>query len=233
MSRRDEIAAGLAQVTARIDAAVAAAGRSSEVQLLPVTKFHPVTDVEILYELGIREVGENREQEARSKHEVFAQMGYHMIGQIQSKKVNSVARWAHAVESVDSVALAEALDRGVGLAIERGDRPEAPLGVFVQLSLDGDPDRGGCPEPEIGLLAETVGACAHLRLDGLMCVPPVGADPDASYAAAHAVVMGLEKQMGHELQFSAGMSHDLEFAIAHGATIVRVGTDILGPRPLA
>ena len=227
-TRYREISAGLERVRARIDAVA-----DHPVSLLPVTKFHPISDILILHELGVKEVGENREQEAREKHQAFPQMNYHMIGQIQRKKINSIARWAHVVQSVDSVDIAIGLNRGVELAIERGDRPDGPLNVFVQLSLDGDPDRGGCAAENLDELVTVATEQRYLRLDGLMCVPPVDTDPAAGFATAREIKEGLEKQLGRVLQFSAGMSHDLEIAIKNGSTLVRVGTDILGNRPLA
>ncbi|NLF90750.1 MAG: YggS family pyridoxal phosphate enzyme, partial [Corynebacterium marinum] len=138
VTRTDELRANLADVRARIDAAATAAGRdAADVRLLPVTKFHPASDVEILVELGAPDVAENREQEARGKAAEVPAARVHMIGQIQTKKANSVARWAASVHSVDSVRLAQALDRGMALALERGERSDSPLPVYLQLSADG------------------------------------------------------------------------------------------------
>ncbi|WP_080794093.1 YggS family pyridoxal phosphate-dependent enzyme [Corynebacterium pacaense] len=234
MERRTELEKNLTRVRARIDACTAAAGRpTGSVRLLPVTKFHPVDDIRVLRDLGVREVGENREQEARAKHAELPGITFHMIGQIQVKKANAVARWAGAVHSVDSIRLADALDRGVRLAVERGDRGVGKLECFVQLSLDGDDGRGGATGDEITDIAEAVAGSGHLALAGLMCVPPLGWDPSASFARAREVLARLEERFARQLEFSAGMSGDMAEAISHGSTIVRVGTDILGPRPLA
>ncbi|MDU0478058.1 YggS family pyridoxal phosphate-dependent enzyme [Staphylococcus chromogenes] len=233
VTRKDELAANLAAVRELIDVATAKAGREQgSVALLPVTKFHPAADIALLAELGVIEVAENREQEAREKAAALPQVKIHMIGQIQTKKANSVARWAHAVHSVDSVKLALALDRGVALAIERNDRAPGPLTCFVQLSLDGDASRGGCSLDGIDELADVVDKAEHLQLAGVMCVPPLGVDPNEAFAQAAGVVSRLAKRYGRHLEFSAGMSGDLAAAIANGSTMVRVGTAILGPRPL-
>ena len=199
---------------------------------MPVTKFHPVTDLRILHELGVGAVGENREQEARTKQADFPDMEFHMIGQIQTKKANSVARWASAVHSVDSPRLADALDRGVGLALERGDRSVDKLPCLSQLSLDGDTARGGVAAAGVLEVAESIESATHLELAGLMCVPPLGWDAEVAFSQARGVLAGLEHHFDRHLEFSAGMSGDLREAILHGATIVRVGTEILGSRPL-
>ncbi len=124
-ARREELAERLDRVQAAIAEAAAKAGReASEIQLLPVTKFHPASDVALLHELGVTAVGENRDQEGKDKKEAVPEMSFHMIGQIQSKKTNSIARWAEWVHSVDSVAIAEGLNRGMDLATERGSAPK-------------------------------------------------------------------------------------------------------------
>ncbi|ALC06333.1 UPF0001-like protein [Corynebacterium deserti GIMN1.010] len=234
MGRREELQVNLHRVKARIDETVHRCSRpEGSVTLLPVTKFHPVEDVEILYDLGVRAAGENREQEARAKAEQLPDMDFHMIGQIQSKKANSIARWAAAVHSIDSEKIALALNRGVALAVQRNDRTNPILPSFIQLSLDGDPNRGGTPLEQVTALAETIEEATHLRFDGLMCVPPLGWDPETAFSQARGILSGLEEHFDRSLEFSAGMSGDLVEAIKHGSTIVRVGTEILGNRPLA
>ncbi len=233
MTRAQELQDSLAKVRARIDAAITQAGRPADsVSLLPVTKYHPVEDIQTLHELGITAVGENREQEARAKQAEFPRMDFHMIGQIQTKKANAVTRWAAAVHSVDSVRLAEALDRGMGLALERGDRTTDRLPCFIQLSLDADTTRGGVATTELMQVAEALESATHLHLAGLMCVPPIGWENERAFSQARGVLAGMEHYFDRALEFSAGMSGDLTEAISHGSTIVRVGTEILGPRPL-
>lgn len=237
MSRKDEIAANLNSVRERITAAEKAAGRApGSVALIPVSKFHPVEDIRILGELGVGLVGENREQEARAKAAALAErgpaVGIAMIGQIQSKKVNAVARWAAEVHSVDSVKVAEGLDRGVGLALERGERTEAVLPCLVQLSADGDTGRGGVPEAGLEAVVEAVEGAARLEMSGFMVVPPLDADPGAVFARAREITDAHSAELGRTLVLSAGMSGDFEQAIACGSDIVRVGTGVLGARPV-
>ena len=226
----------LAAVRRRIAAAERAAGRpEGSVDLLPVTKFHPAEHVALLTELGITDVAENREQEARAKAEAVPALRFHMIGQIQSKKANSVARWAGAVHSLDSLKLAAGLERGMELALERGERGEddAVLPVYLQVSVDGDGARGGVPVDQLDALADAVVASEHLELLGLMVVPPLGEDPAPVFERTRIMADETGKRIGRPLRLSAGMSGDLEAAVAAGSDVVRVGTDVMGRRPLA
>ena len=224
--RARELAENLAQVRRRI----AVAGGAD---LLPITKFHPAEDVRLLVRLGVTAVGENREQEARDKHAQLAESGlqFHMVGQVQTKKANSVARWAAAVHTVDSLKLLQALDRGAALALERGDR-ESALPVLLQYSADGDPQRGGAVEADIDELADAVSAAENLELRGLMTVPPLEADPAIVFARGRQLIERISDRVVGAPVYSAGMSGDLEIAIAEGSTLVRVGTDIMGARPV-
>lgn len=233
---RTELRENLAAVRGRIAAAERAAGRpAGSVELLPVTKFHPVERVALLAELGVVDIAENREQEARAKAEALPNLSFHMIGQIQSKKANSVARWAGAVHSVDSLRLAAGLDRGVALALERGDRGEADalLPVYLQVSVDSDAARGGVRAEDVDELADAVLRSEHLTLAGLMVVPPLGAEPFPVFAQTRTMADEMGERHGRKLRLSAGMSGDLEDAVAAGSDIVRVGTDVMGQRPLA
>ncbi|MBC3185228.1 YggS family pyridoxal phosphate-dependent enzyme [Corynebacterium sp. zg-331] len=231
MYRSEELSRNLRRVREQIAGAAQAAGRDPrEIALLPVTKFHPASDVAALAQLGVREVGENREQEARAKAEEVPGVRFHMIGQVQTKKANAVARWAASVHSVDSLKLVAALDRAVGRALDRGER-EQPLDCFVQWSADGDERRGGAVE--VAPLLDALAAAAHLRAAGIMCVPPVGADPAEVFARAQNLRIRQQERMGRRLALSAGMSADMREAIAAGTDIVRVGTGIMGARPLA
>ncbi|AKK03515.1 YggS family pyridoxal phosphate-dependent enzyme [Corynebacterium epidermidicanis] len=233
LARKQELAENVRAVRNRIAAATAAAHRPADsVQLLPVTKFHPASDIALLAELGIRDVAENREQEARAKAEQLPQVRFHMIGQVQTKKANSVARWAHSVHSVDSIKLVDALSRGMELALERGDREDPSLECFVQLSLDGDTSRGGCTSHDADAVIYAIEQAPHLAFAGVMCVPPLASDPDLAFAAAADYVRRWQNQLGRRLNFSAGMSGDMDQAIANGSTLVRVGTAIMGPRPV-
>lgn len=225
------IAQRYADITQQIRAAEEAAGREpGSVQLLPVTKFHPAQVIEQLAELGITLVGENREQEAREK--VGHGCDIAMIGQIQSKKANAVARWAAEVHSLDSVKLARGLERGMALALERGDRASATLPCLVQLSADGDGARGGASISNVPEIIAEIEASEHLRFDGFMVVPPLDADPAEVFDKARSLCDAYGLDLNRNLKLSAGMSGDFELAIACGSDIVRVGTALLGPRPV-
>ncbi|RBO90153.1 YggS family pyridoxal phosphate-dependent enzyme [Nocardia puris] len=233
--RTAELSENLDRVLARIEAARADAGREpGSVRLLPVTKFFPASDIEILYRLGRREFGESREQEAAGKAadlSGLAGIEWHIIGRLQRNKANAVARYAHTVHSLDSERLATALDRGSLAALEAGLRAE-PLRVLIQVSLDEDPARGGAAERELDMLAERVGDAEGLRLGGLMAIPPLGDDPDSAFARLATLHTRLLASHPAATELSAGMSGDLESAVRHGATLVRVGTGLMGARPI-
>ncbi|HEY2763876.1 MAG TPA: YggS family pyridoxal phosphate-dependent enzyme [Pseudonocardiaceae bacterium] len=236
--RRDELAAALVRVRDRIGAACAAADRDpAGVRLLAVTKTFPAQDVARLADLGLLDVAEARDQEAAPKVAEVAglrpavPLRWHMVGRVQRNKARSVVRWAVQVQSVDSVRLVDALDRAARVAAQAGERDE-PLGVLVQASLNDDPARGGCPLPELGVLADRVAAAPSLRLDGVMGVAPLGADPGAAFTALAAAAQQLRQLHPAAVELSAGMSGDLDEAILHGATCVRVGTALLGSRPI-
>ncbi|MFI7427123.1 YggS family pyridoxal phosphate-dependent enzyme [Micromonospora sp. NPDC049836] len=234
--RRAELAAGLAQVRARIADACAAAGRDrGEVTLIAVTKTYPAGDVVALSGLGVTDVGENRDQEAAAKAAEVAAAGatprWHFIGQLQRNKARSVVRYADVVQSVDSVRLAAALDAAAAAVRDR------PLDVLVQVSIDGDPARGGAlpgaGDPDRGLdpVAEAVAGSAGLRLAGLMAVAPLGWEPERAFARLAEVAERFRARHPGATVLSAGMSGDLESAIGYGATHVRVGSALLGMRP--
>ena len=227
--RAEQIAAGLAAVRARIDRARAAAGRTDPVHLVVVTKTFPATDVLILGRLGVTDVAENRDQEAKAKRDQCAAadgtLRWHMIGQLQRNKANSVARWADVVESVDRPQLAEALDRA---AVAAGRRIE----VLIQVALDEvfRRDRGGADPAAVVDLARVVANSEGLDLRGVMGVAPYPGDPAAAFGRLRDVSLAVKAEWPLADRVSAGMSADLEQAIAHGATQVRVGGAVLGQR---
>jgi pyridoxal phosphate enzyme (YggS family) len=233
--RTTELAANLAGLLDRIDAACAAVGRDpATVRLLPVTKFFPAADVEILYSLGRREFGESREQEAAAKVAELTShpdVCWHMIGRLQRNKAKAVARWAHAVHSVDSERLATALDVGAAAALDAGERT-TPLEILIQVSLDEDPARGGVAPDTVAALADQIAQAPALRLSGLMAVPPLTVEPAAAFARLAAVHAELTEAHPGASELSAGMSGDLESAIEYGSTCVRVGTALMGARPI-
>lgn len=235
MSDSDDRSAFLAENLRAVRYRIAEAGGAD---LLPVTKFHSAQDLIRLQRCGVYAVGENREQEARDKsawlaeQQLAGRLSIHMIGQIQTKKANSVARWAAAVHTVDTVKLVAALDRGVQLAQERGER-EDKLPVLLQFSADGDSARGGAIAEDIDQLADAVAAAGGLELRGLMTVPPLGVEPAEVFRAGRKLLDSIADRVVGTPVYSAGMSHDFDIAIAEGSTLVRVGTDIMGPRPVA
>jgi pyridoxal phosphate enzyme (YggS family) len=238
ISRREELARRLAAVRERIDAACVAAGREpGSVALLAITKTIAAADVAVLIDLGLTAFGENRVQEAEAKVAAVAALRpeaaprWHLVGGLQRNKVKSVVRWADRVESVDSIRLADALNVAVRRAQDTGQRADR-LPILVQFSVDGDPERGGVPRGELDRLAEHVAGCAGLQLDGLMAVAPLGADPDAAFADVAAAAAKLRAAFPQARTLSAGMSGDLEAAIRHGSDVVRVGTALVGERPL-
>ncbi|NYT94398.1 YggS family pyridoxal phosphate-dependent enzyme [Salinispora sp. H7-4] len=235
-NRSVDLAAGLARVRTRIADACAAAGRDpGAVTMIAVTKTYPASDVVALVGLGATEVGENRDQEAAAKAAEVAAAGvvprWHFVGQLQRNKAKSVVRYADVVQSVDSVRLARALDRAS--AAER----DRPLEVLLQVSIDGALGRGGALpgsadlDAGLGPVAEAVAGADGLRLGGLMAVAPLGWEPDRAFARLAEVAAGFRAQHPQAALLSAGMSGDLESAIRHGATHVRVGSALLGMRP--
>ncbi len=225
--RRAQLAAGLAAVDRRIDGALASSGRTERPVIVVVTKFFPPSDVDLLAELGVSDVGENRDQEAAAKFAEVAhrpELTLHFIGQLQSNKAGSVARYADVVQSVDRPKLVRALARGAEAA-------GRTLDALVQVSLDDAPGRGGVPWQEAVRLADAIAGVEALRLRGVMAVAPLGADPRAAFSRLREVSEQVRRAHPQACWISAGMSGDLEEAIAEGATHLRVGTAILGSRP--
>jgi pyridoxal phosphate enzyme (YggS family) len=225
-SRRDELATRLAAVRERIDAACEAAGRKSqEVTLMAVTKTFPASDVRLLNGLGVTDFGENRDAEAAPKAAQCADLDlvWHFIGQLQTNKAASVARYASFVHSVDRLRLIHAL----GAAARQAGRI---IQCLIEVSLDGDPARGGAPAGLVPGLAEALMAEAGLVLAGVMAIAPLGVPPADAFAGlrdSSAVVRAVRPAA---TVISAGMSGDVEAAIAVGATHVRIGTALLGDR---
>ncbi|MGB8942004.1 YggS family pyridoxal phosphate-dependent enzyme [Streptomyces sp. NBC_01283] len=233
--RKSQLAANLAEVEERIAAACAAAGRKrEEVTLIVVTKTYPASDVRILSELGVRHVAENRDQDAAPKAADCSDLplSWHFVGQLQTNKVRSVVGYADVVQSVDRPKLVTALSAGAV-------RAERELGCLIQVALDaeenGRGERGGVGPGGIEELAGLVAQAPGLRLDGLMTVAPLTGPYAGRQQAAFERLMEFSTLMRatHPAanMVSAGMSADLEQAVAAGATHVRVGTAVLGVRP--
>jgi pyridoxal phosphate enzyme (YggS family) len=232
-ARRDELTGNLLRVQERIGAACQAAGRPrGEVELIVVTKFFPAADIEVLCRLGVTDIGENRDQEASAKiaalpSEVRRCLHVHFIGQVQSRKAGSVASYVDTVHSIDRDKLVQALDRAASTS-------GRDLGALIQVSLRGDTagtGRGGIPPEGVRVLADCVAAAEHLTLRGVMAVAPLGTDPSEAFAQLAAVAGEVRADHPGATWISAGMSADLEAAVANGATHLRVGSAILGLRP--
>lgn len=236
--RQMELADRLTQVRARLADAAAAAGRSpDELTLVAVTKTHPATDVRLLAGLGVTDFGENRDQEAAPKAAAVAAdpavppPRWHFIGQLQRNKCRSVVAYADLVQSVDRVALARAL------AVAAGRRRDRPLDVLVQVSLDGVTGRGGASvdsaDPENGFwpVVDAVATQSDLRLAGVMAVAPLDQPAEPAFVRLAEIAAQVRAAVPGASIMSAGMSGDLELAIAAGATHVRVGSALLGNRP--
>ncbi|MCW2947485.1 MAG: alanine racemase domain protein [Actinoallomurus sp.] len=226
MTRKEDLAANLAAVRERIAKACAAAGRSTdEVTVVAVTKTFPASDVRLLAELGITDVAENRDQEAAAKVGECRDLGltWHFVGQLQTNKVRSVVSYADVVHSVDRKRLVTALSREAVHA-------ERSLSCLIQVALDDAEGRGGVRPAGLPALADALVAADGLELGGVMAVAPLGADPAPAFARLAEIAASLRSVHPAAKMVSAGMSGDMEQAIACGATHVRVGTALLGGR---
>ncbi|WP_200308341.1 YggS family pyridoxal phosphate-dependent enzyme [Streptomyces adelaidensis] len=233
--RTAQLAENLAKVEDRIAAACAAAGRKrDEVTLIVVTKTYPASDVRILSELGVRHVAENKDQDAAPKAAECSDLPlvWHFVGQLQTNKVRSVVSYADLVQSVDRSRLVTVLSK-------EAVRVGREVGCLIQVALDADEngrgERGGVGPGGIEELADLLAESPGLRVDGLMTVAPLTGEYAGRQRAAFERLMDLSTHLrrAHPAanMVSAGMSADLEEAVAAGATLVRVGTAVLGVRP--
>ena len=224
--RREELALRLAEVRGRIARACAAAGRDvGELTLIAVTKTKPASDVRLLSELGVRDIGENRDAEAAPKAAECTDLDltWHFVGQLQTNKCPSVVRYASVVHSVDRLRLISALGR----AARRAGRV---IECLVEVSLDGDPARGGAVAEQVPALAEALAAEEGLVLGGVMAVAPLAMPPADAFAQLLVSAAAVREVRPGATVISAGMSGDLEAAVEAGATHLRIGTALLGDR---
>jgi PLP dependent protein len=244
--RREELASNLTEVRARISAACAAAGRDpADITLIAVTKTWPASDVRLLSELGITDVGENRDSEAAPKAAASKDLNltWHFIGQLQTNKAASVVRYADVVHSVDRIRLIRALST----AARRAGRV---VKCLIEVRLDGDgngggdgggdggggddggggPGRGGAAAADVPALAEAVAGESGLVLAGVMAIAPLAGDPREAFARLLDSAAAVRAVRPGATMISAGMSGDLEAAVAAGATHLRIGTALLGVR---
>ncbi len=217
--RKDEIARNLQEIKERIISAARAVNRDpAEISLIVVTKTFPISDIEILTELGESNFGENRDQEAGPKAEVIPAT-WHFQGQIQSNKIKSICQWADVIHSISS---AKEI-----LKFAQSPRKHQ---VFLQVSLDGQAGRGGASPADLAQLADLVNESNNLELLGLMAVAPLDVEPEKAFADLALINQGFAGQFPNAKYLSAGMSSDFEAAIKFGATHIRVGSSILGSR---
>lgn len=229
-----EISLALLQVEERINKACRLAARSrNDLTLIAVTKTYPISDVQILQGLGIKDFGENRDGEGIEKSSAtkesvkthfLANTYWHYQGEIQSKKIGSISRWADTVHSLDDLSHIDKFDRALKLLGEKS------LEVFIQVSLDGNPNRSGLKASAVLEACEVVANSSHLNLMGVMTVPPVESDSEKSFAEIAEIAAKVRNAFPEARYLSAGMSGDFEVAIAYGATHIRIGSQILGSR---
>ena len=221
-TRHDEIANALENVQDRVLVAARNAGRRvDEITLIAVTKTYPVSDVAILRQLGVENFAENRDAEGAMKSKEVPGT-WHFQGQIQSNKLNSIATWADVVHSLDDMRHVLRLDR----AVPKGKK----ISVFIQVSLDESPHRGGVEALGLVPLAQSILESTNLQLKGLMAVAPLGENPESAFARLALIHSDFCQQFPQSTSLSAGMSNDFETAIAYGATHLRIGSSILGSR---
>ena len=218
-TRKEEITRNLQGVKERINRAAQSADRDpADIELIVVTKTFPVSDIEILCDLGETNFGENRDQEAGPKAEIISAT-WHFQGQIQSNKIKSICGWADVIHSISS-------EKEI-LKFAQSERRHQ---LFLQVSLDGQEGRGGASPAELAKLADLVNASNNLELMGLMAVAPLGVEPEKAFADLAQLNQGFQHQFPNAKYLSAGMSGDFEAAIKYGATHIRVGSSILGSR---
>jgi len=229
VDRLTELSLNWAAVRESVTHSCLSAGRSpDEVSVIAVTKTWPAADVRLLAGLGVTQVGENRDQEAKVKHQELADVDlvWHAIGQLQTNKAKSVAAWADVVHSVDRPELVQALAKAT-------HQREKPLHVLLQINLDPvvTADRGGCDPAAMLELAEQVHSHSGLVLAGVMAVAPLDSDAEQAFASLQDKSHELIAYDANATWISAGMSDDYQKAIKYGATHLRIGSLILGHRP--
>lgn len=220
MNRYLEIERNLHDVRERISKAATHSGREvSELTLIAVTKNFPVSDIEILMKLGISNFGENRDSEAVSK--AAAVKGtWHFQGQIQSNKLKSICSWSQVIHSLDDLRHFKMIEKYA----------THPLQIFLQVNLDGAKNRGGAEIQELFALAQAIEDNSHHNLAGLMAVAPLGGNPNLAFSRLRQMHSDFIRDFPGATSLSAGMSGDFEEAISHGATHLRIGSQILGSR---
>ena len=224
LDRKAEIAARLTEVNQRISAAAANARRDpSDIKLIAVTKTFPITDLNYLFELGVRDFGENRDQEAREKVALLPkEINWHFQGQIQSNKLKSITSWAKYIHSIDQFKYAKLVSDFADNQVKS---------IFLQVSLDKIPEsRGGVDPVKLLNLANQISSLPNIKMLGLMAVAPLDEETDQAFSRLAEIHLEFIQEFPEAKFLSAGMSGDYEIAIKHGATHLRIGSSILGNR---
>ena len=215
IDRLSEIAENLANIKKQLP---------SNIHLIVVTKTFPLSDVEILHQLGVSEFGENRDQEGKVKAPAVPGK-WHFQGQLQSNKLKSICSWADVIQTIDSLRYVELVSKAT----------QKDLEVFIQVSLDSEvtrENRAGVEPSHINRIADSILATHNLRLQGLMAVAPLNESPDSAFERLAKIHANFKANYPNSQYLSAGMSGDFQSAIAHGATHIRIGSQILGTRNL-
>ncbi len=229
IDRKAELATNLANIKSQIPEGV---------HLIVVTKTFPVSDVEILRELGCSEFGENRDQEGKLKAPAVSAK-WHFQGQLQSNKLRSICSWADVIQTVDSLRYVDLISSALTRISEEGNSRKDSLEIFIQVSLDSKLDsksdsresaRQGADPKEINQIADAIMSTKNLKLQGLMAVAPLGEEPDSAFLRLSKIHSDFKANYPNSPYLSAGMSGDFQSAISHGATHVRIGSQILGSR---
>ena len=226
MTRLQELQQNLDEINSRIQNACTAAGRdSSEVTLIAVSKTWPAADIRLLHELGIRDFGESRDQEAFEKVAALAdlEIKWHFIGQVQSNKLNHIAQYAHYVHALDRAKAITGLN-------EAAAKHNRQINALLQISLDGDISRGGVAIESAMELSGLISSLPSLDFAGVMAVAPLNMEPDMAFSRLNQVANEIRTKYPTAKMVSAGMSNDLESAVNNGATHLRIGSALLGNR---
>ena len=240
MSTIDSTAIGeaLSRVRERIARAASSVGRAGDdVTVVAVTKRHPPGLIEAAWAAGVRQVGENYVQELTGKLAAVScadQLQWHFIGHLQRNKVKSVVGCAVLVHAVDSVRLAEEIEKHAARKAAAGELPGGVQRVLMAVNIAGEAQKSGVPVAQAEALLQTIDTLPHVQCDGLMTMPPLGAAPGANRPYFRELT-GLRDALAtpsHPLRvLSMGTSSDFEDAVAEGATLVRIGSTLFGPRP--
>ncbi len=228
-NRFQQIKSNYEKIQSRITEACKHAGRkTTDITLIAVTKTYPAQDIDLLNSLGIENVGENKDQEASQKFkEVNHKYIWHFVGQLQTNKVKSVIQYADFIHSVDRISLVKEIQK----SCQKINKIQK---VLIQIDLDestGDENRGGVVPNQLINLATEIASCPNIALSGLMSVAPLNESAESAFSRLQNIQKDFLKNFPDALMLSAGMSEDLEAAILHGATHLRIGSALLGERP--